>query len=275
VGVERSRPWYPRDDAREALKRFAEVEKALLRPLPAVPPEAASWAKVKVHRHAHVQYEYNYYSVPFRLVGASLWLKATAAMVTLYREHEAVATYVRVTGRGQRNTVTDHMPPAAQAWQLQDTQWCVKEAERIGPASYALVHAMFGDTVLIRLRSVQGVLRLKQKYGAARLEAAWLGTLCSYLTICECIARVGSEYHFLWGQYEYKYRLLGVQRDLDCLVVYRSRAHVVLCSDLALTIAVRGYLRAAKVWLRDRASSKDSVVPRLALNVLRRMRNSR
>jgi len=154
------------------LKRFAEVEKALLLPLPTVPPEAASWAKVKVHRDAHVQYEYNYYSVPFRLAGSSLWLKATATVVTLYREHEAVATHVRATGRGQRKTVTDHLPPAAQAWQMQDTQWCLTQAGQIGPACYALVHAMFGDTVLIRLRSVQGILRLKQKYGAVRLEAA-------------------------------------------------------------------------------------------------------
>lgn len=158
---------------REApLKRFAEVERALLLPLPAVPPEVAAWARVKVHRDTHVQYEYNYYSVPFRLVGETLWLKATDAMVTIYREHEAVAAHARKRGQGQRSTVTDHLPPAAQAWQLQDTQWCLTQAEQIGPACYALVHALFGDTVLIRLRAVQGVLRLKQKYGAARLEAA-------------------------------------------------------------------------------------------------------
>jgi hypothetical protein len=64
------------------------------------------------------------------------------------------------------------MPPAAQAWQLQSTQWCISEAERIGPACYALVHALFGDKVLIHMRAVQGVLRLKEKYGATRLEAA-------------------------------------------------------------------------------------------------------
>lgn len=158
---------------REApLKRFAEVEKDMLSPLPPVPPELATWAKVKVHRDAHVQYEYNHYSVPFRLAGSALWLKATDAMLTLYREHEVVATHVRATGRGQRKTVADHLPPAAQAWQMQDTQWCLKEAEQIGPACHALVHAMFGDTVLVRLRAVQGVLRLKHKYGAVRLEAA-------------------------------------------------------------------------------------------------------
>jgi hypothetical protein len=35
-----------------------------------------------------------------------------------------------------------------------------------------MVHAMFSDHVLIKLRAVQGLLRLKQKYGDARLEAA-------------------------------------------------------------------------------------------------------
>lgn len=154
------------------LTRFAQAEKALLTPLPAVPPELATWTKVKVHRDAHVHFDYNYYSVPFRLAGVELWLKASATMVTVYRDHEAVAAHSRVSGRGLRRTVNDHMPPAAQAWQLQDTRWCLSQAEQIGPSCYALVYAMFGDAVLIRLRSVQGVLRLKQKYGAARLEAA-------------------------------------------------------------------------------------------------------
>lgn len=158
---------------REApLKRFVDVEKSLLTALPDVPPQFATWAKVKVHRDAHVQYDYNYYSVPFRLVGHALWLKASDTMVTLYRETDAVATHVRSKLQGKRITVNNHMPPEAQAWQLQDTQWCLSEAERIGPACFALVHAMFGDAVLIRMRAVQGVLRLKNKYGATRLEAA-------------------------------------------------------------------------------------------------------
>lgn len=61
-----------------------------------------------------------------------------------------------------------------------------------------------------------------------------LGTLCCYLSICECIARGGKEYHFLWGRYDYKYRLLGVQRDLDHVAVYRSYAHMLLNGRMAL-----------------------------------------
>lgn len=154
------------------LNRFTDVEQALLQSLPDVPPELATWARVKVHRDGHVQFQRAYYSVPFRLAGKELWLKASATMVQLYYEHELSASHVRQSAPGMRSTVTDHLPPAAQAWQLHDTQWCVQQAQRIGPACHALVHALFGDQVLIKLRAVQGVLRLAQQFGASRLEAA-------------------------------------------------------------------------------------------------------
>lgn len=154
------------------LKRFADVERSLLKPLPAVPPQLATWAKVKVHGDAHVQFDYNYYSAPFKLVRQELWLKASDTMVTLYQGIEAVAAHVRCKHRGERKTLPDHMPPQAQAWLMKDTQWCLAEAERVGPACAAMVRAMFRDKVLVRMRAVQGVLGLKKKYGAARLEAA-------------------------------------------------------------------------------------------------------
>lgn len=158
---------------REApLKRFVAVEKALLKPLPDVLPELACWAQVKVHRDAHVQYERCYYSVPFRLASVRLWLKATDAMIWLYRDHELVASHARLKRPGARRTVVDHLPPSAQAWQLHDTQWCLARAQAIGPACHTLVLALFNDNVLIRLRAVQGILRLAETYGAARLEAA-------------------------------------------------------------------------------------------------------
>lgn len=156
----------------QPLRRFAEVEKSFLNPLPDVPPQLATWAKVKVHRDAHVQFEYNYYSAPFKLVGKELWLKAGEATVTLYLGHESVANHVRFKRRGERKTLPDHMPPAAQAWLMQDTQWCLAEAGRVGPSCEATVRAMFRDAVLVRLRAVQGVLGLRKKYGAVRLEAA-------------------------------------------------------------------------------------------------------
>jgi len=154
------------------LTRFLETERPLLRPLPDVAPVLAAWAKVKVHRDAHVQHDKCLYSVPFRLMGQSLWLKATDGLVSLYREHELVASHPRQTRPGSRSTVPDHLPPEALAWNLQDTQWCLREARRIGPHCHDLIQTLFADEVLVNLRAAQGVLRMEKPYGALRLEAA-------------------------------------------------------------------------------------------------------
>ena len=84
-----------------------------------------------------------------------------------------------------------------------------------------------------------------------------LGTLCCYLTICECIARKGSEYHFLWGRYEYKYRLMGVQRDLSHLLIYRSRFHMLRNAGTAVRLACAGRMYEAKDWMEHRARRMD------------------
>jgi len=61
--------------------------------------------------------------------------------------------------------------PPHRPGKLHDTQWCL-EAQHIGPSCYALVHSLFGDQVLVKLRAVKGVLRFAQQFGATRLEAA-------------------------------------------------------------------------------------------------------
>lgn len=153
------------------LSRFL-AEKSLLHPLPDVPPVLAVWAKVKVHRDAHIQFDKRLYSVPFRLMGQTLWLKATDQLITLYRDQESVASHPRQTRAGARSTIQDHLPPEALAWNLQDTQCCLREAQRIGPQCHALIQALFADQVLVNLRAAQAVLRLEKSYGRPRLEAA-------------------------------------------------------------------------------------------------------
>lgn len=70
-----------------------------------------------------------------------------------------------------------------------------------------------------------------------------LGILCCYSTICECIARDGKEFHFQWGEYEYKYTLLGVKRDLDNVTIFRSRMQMLRNIEMVLTAACRACFR--------------------------------
>jgi transposase len=154
------------------LTQFTEVEQNLLQPLPAVPPVPAGWAQVKVHRDGHVQFERCLYSVPFRWVGQSVWLKAMPTTIQLFHDHLLIATPPRLFAAGARSTVNDHLPPNALAYCLHDPQWCLQQAEQIGLACHALVQQLFADRVLDNLRAVQGILRLGKTYGPGRLEAA-------------------------------------------------------------------------------------------------------
>lgn len=73
-----------------------------------------------------------------------------------------------------------------------------------------------------------------------------LGLLCCYLSICECIRRGAREYHLLSGTYDYKYRLLGVQRDYDRIIIYRSLGRVLSNISLFLHTSIRGHGRKTK-----------------------------
>jgi hypothetical protein len=84
----------------------------------------------------------------------------------------------------------------------------------------------------------------------------WIGMLCCYLTICASIDMGCKEYHFLWGRDEYKYRWLGVQRDLDNLTVYRSWTQLTLHCGTVLRAAIQGYKRQTKLWLLDPENKK-------------------
>lgn len=90
-----------------------------------------------------------------------------------------------------------------------------------------------------------------------RYDKYGLGTLCCYLAICECIKRKGKEYHFLWGRYEYKYRLLGIQRDLSHLAIYRSRLQLLRHGGEVLKYAYRDRAYIVKDWLEHRARKMD------------------
>ena len=148
------------------------TEKPLLQPLPDNPPELASWTKVKVHRDAHVQFDKCLYSVPFRLMGQSLWLKASPLMVRVYQDHHLIATHPRLFITGSRHTCDDHLPPDALVYKMRNPTWCRHQAEKVGPACAELITFLFADRVLHNLRAAQGILSLEKQYGAARLNAA-------------------------------------------------------------------------------------------------------
>src|SRR5262249_26062839 len=153
------------------LERFDQAERGALLPLPPTAWELAEWKRAKLHADCHVVFGGAYYSGPHRLIGERLWVRATAAKVDLFHDYTLVATHRR--GRpGQRRTVRDHLPPDKVQFLMQTPTWCRDRAAEIGPVCGEFVATLLGDRPLDRLRSAQGVLRLAQRFGASRLEAA-------------------------------------------------------------------------------------------------------
>jgi hypothetical protein len=110
-------------------------------------------------------------------------------------------------------------------------------------------------------------------------DDARLGKLCCFMTVCDCIERGGREFHFMWGRFEYKYLLLGVQRDFYEVTMYRSRMRMLLHGGSALRIALNGYSREWKFRLLDLADHPEAASPVLRpvarlLNALRNLRRS-
>jgi transposase len=156
----------------QPLTLFADFEKSSLKPLPDVPPELAYWAKHKLHGNCHLQFEKAFYSAPFRLVHSDLWVRASETTVKIFKNYELQAIHPRLHKPGTKSTMQDHLPPEAVAWLMHDPQWCLQQAETIGPCCTTLIKQLFAHRVLDNLRAAQGVVGFAKSFGAQRLEAA-------------------------------------------------------------------------------------------------------
>jgi hypothetical protein len=155
----------------QPLIQFQDVEQAELKPLPEAPFEIGTWRQAKLHNDCHVIVDGAWYSAPHRLIGQRLWLWATDRDIVIYHQYERVATHRRGPA-GSRRTILDHYPPGKVKYLQNTPEVCRQKAQKVGPKTTELVEMMLGDKPMDRLRGVQSVLRLEQKYGPHRLEKA-------------------------------------------------------------------------------------------------------
>jgi transposase len=154
-------------------ERFAQVEHATLLPLPRTPYDPANWKHVRVYRDCYVTVDGAYYSVPFRLVGQTVWIRVGARTVAIYTsDHELVATHDRAREPGQRQTQLDHLPSGKVAGITLSREGCRQQAVAIGPATTTLVEQLLAHRPEDRLRSAGRILRLAATYSSDRLEQA-------------------------------------------------------------------------------------------------------
>ena len=158
-------------DGAEPRALFLAEEAEALGPLPLAPFELARWSTPKVGTDCHAKVGKVLYSLPWRLIGQRVDTRETERTVEFFTaDGTLVRTWVRDGRRKQTNW--DDYPPEKVAFFMRTPVWCRKRAAELGTSVEAVVADLLGNPALHRLRSAQGVIRLADRYGADRLDAA-------------------------------------------------------------------------------------------------------
>jgi len=151
---------------------FALVEQTALKPLPRLSFEPVVWRQAKVHTDSHVQFERALYSVPWRLLGAQVQVRARGQTVEIYANHHRIATHERQPAGG-RSTLPGHLPAAREALTRRDRRYWEDRALKLGEDVHALIVDVFdADDVLLQLRRVQGLVTTLERVPVERAQAA-------------------------------------------------------------------------------------------------------
>jgi transposase len=149
---------------------FRAVKQSALKPLPRQRFVLASWSRATVGPDIHVKVGRTLYSVPWRFIGQKIDARSTFTMVQIFCDGALIATHAAKAAGKQ--TDMSHYPPEKIAFAMRTPTWCRTQADQIGPHAVAVIADLLGVNALFRLRAAQGVLRLSDKHGALRLEAA-------------------------------------------------------------------------------------------------------
>jgi len=153
---------------------FEELDRPALKPLPAEPYQFAIWKKAKVNIDYHVEFKKHYYSVPHRLIGEKVFIRATERTVEIFHKRRRVASHPRSRARGRHTTQAEHMPANHRHYAEWSPDRFLRWAEEIGPQTQELIQAALASRRHPQqaYRTCLGILGLAKRFTKERLEAA-------------------------------------------------------------------------------------------------------
>ena len=152
------------------IDRF-EQERALLRPLPALPFDTDEVVAAIVSPHARIAFDGNRYSVPPQFVRRPITLRANHAQLRLLHEGQVVAQHVRSYERGQLLVLPEHRLAALTLRQRPTQQTREQEFDAWGPEARAF-HLGLNSRPVKSSVHVRRLLNLAQLYGRTPVLAA-------------------------------------------------------------------------------------------------------
>ena len=151
---------------------FEEEEQKTLLSLSCERFDVPVWAECKVHRDHHVRFKNALYSVPTCYVGKEVVVKGTKALVRIYHQQQLIKTHPKKAA-GLRSTDFDDYPKEKSAYAMRDVNYYISTAQNRGQKQGTfMADLLSGDVPWTYIRQAQLLLRLGDKYGVTRVEAA-------------------------------------------------------------------------------------------------------
>lgn len=167
------RPFQKKPGSR--LTAFLEDEKEYLQPLPRERYELAIWKKLTPGFNYHIETDRNFYSVPYEYIKQELDVRITTSAVEVFYNNLRVCSHPRHHGKpGHYSTIPEHMPDKHRHHTEWNAERFLSWAQSIGSSTKLAIASILSSHKIEQqgYRACIGVLKLADRHGAKRLEAA-------------------------------------------------------------------------------------------------------
>lgn len=139
---------------------FNLEEKNKLKPLPVIKYELCESKYGKVHPDGTVCVNLRYYSVPYKLVGESVFIKIYSQTVEIYHKLEKVAVHPRLMKyKGEKSIQPEHTPESSQAYRSTNVQNLIQQSYFISGEFKIFIEELLLESPCGNLRRAQGYIR--------------------------------------------------------------------------------------------------------------------
>lgn len=151
---------------------FEQDELKALLPLSPERFDVPVFADCTVHRDHHIQFQKAIYSLPTQYIGKTVFVRGDSALVRIYYQQQLIRTHPKKKP-GERSTIYEDYPQEKSAYAMRDVNYYIRTAREKGEQQGAfMAELLAGDVPWAFLRQAQSLLRLNDKYGSARVDAA-------------------------------------------------------------------------------------------------------
>jgi transposase len=156
---------------------FAELEAPLLLPAPGEPYRVPAWSEAKVQRDFHVRAQHAFYSMPWRMAGQQVSVRADGTLVKIYHRGQVVKTHPQQPA-GRRSSDPADFPEGTDVYARRDVDKLARMAAAHGTAIGIYAARVLDDPLpWTRMRAVYTLIGLARTYGDDVVEQACAAAL--------------------------------------------------------------------------------------------------